>query len=174
MAAVLALFTAAAPLCADPSADIRAQVSYIATALTSGNPTDAMTPFDKAFSDYDKLSRYFEGLGAFQVQNEIDFIDEQDSETEARLTVHWGLTLTDQATDATERRGRRRKRATETGTRKMEDHCVLADQLVQPAPEGLGKAERLTKRLQLSVVPPGHELKFDGQSRKTLQFFRHI
>ena len=105
IAAILAFFGLAAPLRADRSADGRAQISSIATALTAGNFDDAMTPFDKAFPDYEKLRRYFEGLAAFVVQNEIDFIDEQDdSDTQTTLTVHWMLTLTDQATDVTERR----------------------------------------------------------------------
>ena len=94
----------ALPIYADRADDIRAQVSYVGTALSSGNATDAMTPFDKSFPNYEKLRNYFQGLTAFQVANEMDFIEEDDSETNAKLTVNWTLTLTDLATNATERR----------------------------------------------------------------------
>lgn len=104
-AAALLLALAAAPLLrADRAADVRAQISDIATALTAGNPADAMAPFDKSFPNYEKLSNYFQGLNGFQVDNEVDVIDEQDTDTETKLTVSWTLTLSDLGTDVTERR----------------------------------------------------------------------
>lgn len=103
-AVMLVVFAAAQPLEADRSADVRTQISYVATALTSGNAADAMSPFEKSFSDYEKLSNYFQGLNAFQVGNEVDVVDEQDTDTDTKLTVKWTLTLTDSGTNATERR----------------------------------------------------------------------
>ncbi len=65
-----------------------------------------MECFDKQkFADYDKLSGYFDGLtGAYQVDSQIDVNDEEGTETEAKLTVHWTLTLTDSATSLDLRR----------------------------------------------------------------------
>ncbi len=102
LAALALMF--AMPLDGDRAADARAQISHIATALTSGDPADAMTPFDKSFPDYQKLSDYFQGLSASQIENEVDVLDEDDTEAETKLTVNWTLTLTDRATSATERR----------------------------------------------------------------------
>lgn len=77
----------------------RAQVSYVASALTAGNPADAMTPFDKSFPAYDKLRGYFSGLtGAFQLTNQLEVTEEQDSPDEATLTLDWTLTMTDPQT----------------------------------------------------------------------------
>ena len=103
-ACLLSLLVAAVPVCADRAADVRAAVSYVATALTSGNPADAMTPFDKSFANYEKLSNYFQGLSAYQVNNEVNVVDEQDTDTESKVVVNWTLTLTDLGTDATEQR----------------------------------------------------------------------
>jgi hypothetical protein len=103
-AGALFLFIAALPIRGDRAADIRAQISYIGTALAAGNAADAMRPFDKSFSNYEMLSNYFQGLTAFQIESEIEFVEEQDTETDARLVVNWTLTLTDSGTDASERR----------------------------------------------------------------------
>ena len=104
ISALIALLVLVWPLQADRAADVRSEISYIATALSSGNPADAMTPFDKSFANYDKLGSYFQGLTAFQVENEIDITDEQDTETDTKLTVNWSLTLTDLGNDSTEQR----------------------------------------------------------------------
>jgi hypothetical protein len=138
-AGALVPFMMALSIYADRADDIRAQVSYIGTALSSGNATDAMTPFDKSFPNYQKLSNYFQGLTAFQIANEIDFIEEDDSETDAKLTVNWILTLTDLATDATERRtGEINIRlAWKNGKWKIVDFApiVLFDPNQKPAPK---------------------------------------
>jgi len=89
---------------ADRPASVRAQISYIGTALTAGNAADAMVPFDKSFTDYERLRGYFLGLNAFQVENEFDIVDEQDTADDSKLTVTWNLTLTDFGSDRTERR----------------------------------------------------------------------
>ncbi len=104
ISAMLFGLVSASPLQADRAADVRAQLSYIATALSSGNAADAMSPFDKSFSNYEKLGNYFQGLNAFQVANEIDVVDEQDTPADTKLTVNWTLTLTDLGTDTAERR----------------------------------------------------------------------
>jgi hypothetical protein len=100
----LFLFRLAIPVRADRTADVRGQVSHVGTALAAGNAADAMTPFDKSFANYEKLSNYFQGLTAFQVESEIEFVDEQDTDMDIKLVVNWTLTLTDLGTDATERR----------------------------------------------------------------------
>lgn len=89
---------------ADHSAGVRAQISHIADALSSGDPGDAMKPFDKSFPDYGKLRGYFQALSGFQIESEIEFIDEEDTENESKVTIDWALTFTDPASNATERR----------------------------------------------------------------------
>ena len=88
---VLCLLLAAVALAANTP---RQQVGHVALALTSREPADAMTPFDKSFADYDKLRGYFGGLtAAFEVTNQLEITEEQDSEDEATITVEWALTL---------------------------------------------------------------------------------
>ena len=43
-------------------------------------------------------------MTAFQVESEIEFVEENDTETDTKLVVNWTLTLTDSGTDATDRR----------------------------------------------------------------------
>jgi hypothetical protein len=101
--AVLAIFTL--PGRADRAADVLAQLNHVAAALTDGNALDAMSPFDKSFAGYEKLGSYFEGLtNAFQLTNEAKVTDEQDTETETKLTVDWTLSLTDLETGYGEQR----------------------------------------------------------------------
>jgi len=89
---------------ADRADDVRTQISHIATSLTAGNVTDAMVPFDKSYGNYDQLKNDFLGLTSFQIENEIDVTDEQDTDTGANLTVTWMITLTDRSTNQTEHR----------------------------------------------------------------------
>ena len=64
-----------------------------------------MSAFDKSCTNYDKLSGYFGGLtSAYQIVNEIDVVDETDSSGESKVTVHWAITLSDRATNFTNRR----------------------------------------------------------------------
>lgn len=80
-------------------------VASVAKALTAGDPSDAMTPFDKSCPNYEKLTRYFSELAsAFQVQSEIDPTDEQNTGKQTKLTVNWILTLADLQNNSTERR----------------------------------------------------------------------
>jgi hypothetical protein len=72
----------------------RQQVGHVASALTARVAADAMAPFDKSFADYDKLRGYFNGLtAAFEVTNQLEVTEEQDSAGEATITVEWDLTL---------------------------------------------------------------------------------
>jgi hypothetical protein len=89
---------------ADASSDARAQVAAVAEALSSGDAADAMTHFSKSLPDYDKVRRYFEGLSAFQVENQLNFTDEEDSDTSVGLTITWDITLTDLGSDRSRRR----------------------------------------------------------------------
>jgi hypothetical protein len=91
-------------LYADRAADVRAQLGHVASALTAGDPADAMAPFDKSFAEYDKLKGYFQGLTGFQIENEINVLDEQDTDTSAELAANWTLTLANPATKSTEHR----------------------------------------------------------------------
>lgn len=100
-----ALLLPRSPLLADRGADIRSQISHIATSLAFGNAADALTSFDKSYPNYEKLSDYFQGLAAFQIENEVDVSDEEDtSDVETKVTISWTLTLTDLATNRTNRR----------------------------------------------------------------------
>ena len=93
---ILVLLCAGAlPLYADRAADVRAPISYVASALSNGNPTDALGPFDKSYKDYQKLKDYFQALtSGFEVTSEVEILDEQDEETQTKLLVNWTLTLT--------------------------------------------------------------------------------
>jgi hypothetical protein len=93
------------PIHAERADDIRARIAYVASSLSAGNPADAMSPFDKSFGNYDKLSSYFQMLtSSFEVHNELDVVDEQDTPTNTKLTVTWALTLTDLGTGSSKRR----------------------------------------------------------------------
>jgi hypothetical protein len=101
----MALFAAFALLHADQAADLRSELDVIARGLSAGDAAAAMTPFDKSLNDYDKLTNYFGGLtNAFNIVNEIDVSDEQDSNDEIKATVHWTITLSDLGSNYTERR----------------------------------------------------------------------
>lgn len=100
-----ALALAAAHARADQAADVRSAIELIATALSSGNPAQAMSAFDKSYANYQKLSDDFEGLtNAFRIVNEVDVVDEDDAPAETKITVHWIITLSDLALNYTERR----------------------------------------------------------------------
>jgi hypothetical protein len=95
---------AAIPARADASSDARSQVTAVAEALTSGDAAQAMTHFAKSFPDYEKLRVYFEGLSAFQIENELEITDEQDTGNSVALIITWDITLTDVGSDRSRRR----------------------------------------------------------------------
>jgi hypothetical protein len=85
--------------------DLRNRLSDIAMALSAGNPSIAMEPFDKSFNNYEKLSGYFTALtNAYQVASELEVTDEQDAADRIKLSVRWTLHLTDAQTNDTENR----------------------------------------------------------------------
>lgn len=107
LAALLVL--AGSPLYADRPGDVRAQVTYVASALASGNPTDALGPFDKSCADYDKLSQYFAALtGSFEVVSEIEIADEDDADQETTLKVSWALQVSGRSDNPGSRGNQRR------------------------------------------------------------------
>jgi hypothetical protein len=106
VAAQLALFALALGQArGDQAADVRNALEVVAAGLSAGNPAQAMSAFDKSYANYDKLSGYFGGLtNAYQIVNEIDVVDETDSPGDTKVTVHWIITLSDQATSFSNRR----------------------------------------------------------------------
>jgi hypothetical protein len=90
---------------ADQAADVRSQVETIARSLSAGDPAAAIAPFDKSYPQYDKLSDDFGGLtGAFEIVNNVDVADEEDTAAESKLTVHWTITLSDLQSHFTQQR----------------------------------------------------------------------
>ncbi len=80
----------------DQASDLRDVLQRIATGLSDENPADALKPFNRSFGSYDKLSDYFDGLTAsYQITNEVNVIDEQDSPDQTTATVDWTITLGD-------------------------------------------------------------------------------
>jgi hypothetical protein len=80
-------------------------VVYIASALSGGNPSDALAPVDESFKEYGRLRDYFAALTrAYQVASEVDITDEDDREKETKLQVTWRLTLTDPETNTSSQR----------------------------------------------------------------------
>jgi hypothetical protein len=76
--------------------DLRNRLSDIVTALSAGNPSNAMEPFDQSFKNYQKLSDYFTALtNAYQVAAEVEVTDEQDTPDGIKSSVRWTLHLTD-------------------------------------------------------------------------------
>lgn len=103
-AALLILVWFQVPALADRAADIRVQISSIGTALSSGSASEAMTPFDKSYASYGKLRDYFEALSALQAENEVDVLDEQDTDAGSTVTIKWTLTLTNPSTSHSDAR----------------------------------------------------------------------
>jgi hypothetical protein len=98
-------FSYAAVSEADQASDLRTLLSDLAMALTSGDPASALTPFSKSLPDYEKLRDYFSGLtNAFDIVNEVDVTDEQDSPNEILATVHWTITLTSKGNNSSNQR----------------------------------------------------------------------
>lgn len=90
---------------ADQASDVRSQVETIARGLSAGDPAAAMAPFDKSYTHYDTLSDYFGGLtSAFEIVNNVDVVDEEDTAAESKLTVHWTITLSDLQSHFTQQR----------------------------------------------------------------------
>jgi hypothetical protein len=103
--AAILLFSAALVSTADQSRDVLDVINHVASGLTNGDPSDAMSPFSKSFAKYDTLQNYFVALtNAFQITNEAGVVDEQDSPAETRLTLEWSLNLTGRVSNENTRR----------------------------------------------------------------------
>jgi hypothetical protein len=93
---VVALLCLALICQAQGNQELRNRLSDITTALSAGNPSNAMEPFDRSFPGYQKLSDYFTALtNAYQVATEVEVTDEEDTDDGIKLTVRWTLHLTD-------------------------------------------------------------------------------
>ena len=93
-AVLLAIFAFACQ--AQGNQELRNRLSDVSTALSAGNPSNAMEPFDQSFNGYQKLSDYFAALtNAYQVASEVEVTDEKDSPDGIKLSVRWTLHLTD-------------------------------------------------------------------------------
>jgi len=102
--ALLALF-AYGVLQARARHDALQAINTVATALSDGDASGAMAPFDNSSTNYEKLRGYFLGLvDAFQITNEVDVTNEEDSAGETRLTLQWTLSLTDTSSQTITRR----------------------------------------------------------------------
>lgn len=105
IALVALLFASSLPLRADRAADVRRQVTDVASALAGSDATGAMAPFDKSFADYDKLSQYFTALtNSFDVVSEIQIGDEEDTDQETTLKANWILQISDKVNTSDVRR----------------------------------------------------------------------
>ena len=94
--ALLALLLITMPCRADRVSDVRARITYVASALASGNPADALSVFDKNLSGYSKLDDYFRALTAsFDIVNEVEITDEDDEQDGTTVKANWTLHLSD-------------------------------------------------------------------------------
>ncbi len=110
---MLAALVSAVTLAADQAHDVLRAINHVATALTGGNPADAMIPFDKSCPNYTSLQDDFIALtSGYELSNEADVTDEADSPKETTLTLQWTLSLTNKSTS-------------ENLTRKAEIHVRL-------------------------------------------------
>ena len=92
----LATLLSTLPCRADRVTDVRSRITYIASALASGNPDDAITPFNKAMPGYAKLQSYFAALtDSFDIVSEVEITDEDDEEGETTVKANWTLHLSD-------------------------------------------------------------------------------
>ena len=104
LAILLFLFAGIWAYAADPSSAARSQVSAVAEALSAGDATQAISRFAKSYPDYVKLRRDFEGLTAFQIENQLAITDENDTDKGIELTITWDITITGLSSDETKRR----------------------------------------------------------------------
>jgi hypothetical protein len=95
-AALVLMLLATVPVAAQREKAIETQIARVGTALSSRNAEEAMIPFDKSFADYSRLNDYFAALtDAYSLTNEVDILDEEISDHEATVTVHWIMVLSD-------------------------------------------------------------------------------
>lgn len=106
IAAVLAVATLGAiVLHGDETSEALAAVHRAATALSAGNPIEAIAQFDRSYPDYEKLKNYFIGLtGAYNIVSEASIVDEHDEPGAVNMTLDWTLTLTQADSSLSKRR----------------------------------------------------------------------
>ena len=93
------------PLLADTNDELQVRVGYLANALSSGEPADAISVFDKSCPKYEVIRQNFDGLtSAFDLNNEVDVTNLDSTGEAAKLTVNWTLTLNDRFSNETENR----------------------------------------------------------------------
>lgn len=81
-------------LLAGRSEDVMAVITYVATALTAGNPDDALLPFDPALPGLSTLAGYFEALCTeVTLHTDVDLLEETGSDTESNVLLRWTLDL---------------------------------------------------------------------------------
>jgi hypothetical protein len=108
LAASALLFPAS--LAADPSEEVMAVITYVATALTAGNSSDALRPFDRAMVGYPTLAGYFDALVVeVTVRSDIDLLElcqgkecdpkENVPDSESRALLHWTFDLRDRVSN---------------------------------------------------------------------------
>jgi hypothetical protein len=107
-----------ATLAAERSEDVMRVINYVATALTAGNGTDALRPFDPALTGYATLSGYFEALSVeVTVRSDVDLLElcqskecdpkETASDSEPNALLRWTLDLRERVSnDELQRRER--------------------------------------------------------------------
>lgn len=89
-----------ARLAADRSEDVMAVINYVATALTAGNGSDALKPFDPALAGFSTLAGYFEALSVeVTVRSNVELLEETGSDSESKALFRWMLDLRDRVSD---------------------------------------------------------------------------
>ncbi len=105
LAALAFVFAGAGIASADQPHDALDVINHVTGALAEGDPADAIAPFDSSMDGYDTLQNQFVGLTqSYQIVNEADVVDEQDSADEIQLTLRWAVTLTGRQTSFTNRK----------------------------------------------------------------------
>jgi hypothetical protein len=100
-----------ATLAADRSEDVMAVINYVATALTGGNASDALRPFDFSLTGFSTLSSYFEALAVeVTVRSDVDLLEETGSDSESNALLRWTLDLRDRVSNEELKRRERQVR----------------------------------------------------------------
>jgi hypothetical protein len=90
---------------AQQSKAIYHQLAGVGTALSARDASEAMLPFDQSFENYGRLRDDFIALtAAYSIVNDLEVTDQQIANHQAKLTVHWIMTLTDPQSGLSETR----------------------------------------------------------------------
>jgi hypothetical protein len=89
----------------DHSREVRAEMAYVAAALANGNPTDALTRFEKTMEGYDTLADSLKALTeSYDLTSQLEILNEEDGASDSTLKLTWTLDLTDRASNTSTRR----------------------------------------------------------------------